>query len=256
MCCCSTEDVVPFRQAGSSIVVPSAVSPCCPLRMSDCFCTSYKKIKKACQHHTHPLSPSTNRTMEHLQTSPFLFPWASAISSHSTVQNWGGGAIVRPLSCPLIVPRRPLHGVHTPKHAHGELSSAEQRHTSTFSTSCSLKPLPSWSCTAEVNRVKRVSRPLGEWRDRRWSPLLAAAASFGARGNLVPIISISTVSISLADKHAGRIRCGSAEKDHSWSAAPETPLFYYLWQRKKAAGPEFKSQQKYIYIRVQLERAS
>lgn len=106
---CSTEDVVPFRQAGSSIVVPSAVSPGCPLRMSDCCCTSQDKGKKrggpaSITHTFYPHHPT--RTMEHLQTSPFLFPRAWALGSHSAVQLLGGGAIVRPLSRPLIVPRR------------------------------------------------------------------------------------------------------------------------------------------------------
>lgn len=43
------------------------------------------------------------------------------------------------------------------------------------------------SCTAEVNRVKLVSRPWGDDGVARWSPLFA---SFGARGNLVPIICL------------------------------------------------------------------
>lgn len=96
-CCRSTEDVVPFKQAGSSIVVPAAegtVSPACPLRMLDW--TSLKKTKKKEQLASHtPITPIIQR--EQWSTSkhpPFLFPWASALRSHSTVQLWGGGPLL------------------------------------------------------------------------------------------------------------------------------------------------------------------
>lgn len=86
---CSAEDVVPFKQAGGSIVpaAETTLSPACPLRMLDwTSVTEEKKKKRNNLHGVRPLSPSTGQNNRVPPLRPPAFPGALLIRSHSGVQ--------------------------------------------------------------------------------------------------------------------------------------------------------------------------
>lgn len=137
---------------------------------------------------SHPLSPSSNKNNGAPPNIPLSFPMSlssrvptALSSSEEAVPLFGRWAV------PWLSPGGPCM-VFT--HLNTLLGNC------LLQSSAALPPstLPAarshcrlGSCTAEVNRVKRVSRPWRDDRVARWSPLFA---SFGARGSLVPIICL------------------------------------------------------------------
>lgn len=92
----SIADVVPFKQAGGSIVptAETALSPARPLRMWDWTYVTVKKKKSNNLHGARPLSPIDQREQSSTSSHPPAFPGASLIRSHSGVQIWDGGPLL------------------------------------------------------------------------------------------------------------------------------------------------------------------
>lgn len=84
--------------------------------------------------------------MEYLPSPPSLFPWAFELGSHSTVQLWGAGALLRRRTCPSDCSQEgtQTYTFHTPKHIILLVKQQPHRHLFILS-SFKWKLPPAWS---------------------------------------------------------------------------------------------------------------
>lgn len=108
----SIADVVPFKQAGGSIVptAETALSPACPLRMWDWTYVTVKKKEQPAQR-TSIIPNRPKRTIEHLLTSP-CFPRSLTDPFPQWCPDLRRWAIVRPVLWLL-----PGGCTHTPQYS-------------------------------------------------------------------------------------------------------------------------------------------